>query len=62
MPKRVLDEFDLEAEREGYFVAKHNKTVCRPFGWGKTICKQRRMHLDGEKKIECKTIKERYSR
>ena len=57
MPKRIIDAFDLEAEREGHFVAKHNQTICRPFGWGKTIKKQRRMQLDGEKRIECKTLK-----
>jgi hypothetical protein len=57
MPKRVLDRFDLEAEREGAAVSKHNRTICKPFGLGKTITKQRKMHADGEAFIERKTIK-----
>jgi hypothetical protein len=62
MPKRVLDKFDLEAEREGNAVVQHRKTVCKPFGWNKGISKQRRMHKSGEKRIECRTIKDRYER
>ena len=44
MPKRVLDKFDLEAEREGSAMKKH--TVLR-VGWGKGITKQRNMHKRG---------------
>jgi hypothetical protein len=52
MPKKIIDAFDLEAEREGSAVRRHNSTICRPFGWGKRIIKQRKGHLDGESKIE----------
>jgi len=62
MPKRVLDRFDLEAEREGAAVVKHNRTICKPFGLGKTITKQRKMHADGEAFIERKTIKFSFAR
>jgi hypothetical protein len=62
MPKRVLDSIDIEAERQGYFVAKHNATVCKPFGWNKGILKERKMRLDGEKRQECKTIKQSFDR
>ena len=31
MPKRVIDRFDMEAEREGAAVVKHNRTICIPF-------------------------------
>lgn len=41
MPKRILDRFDLEAEREGAAVVKHNRTICKPFGIGKKITKER---------------------
>ena len=44
MPKRVLDKFDLEAEREGNAIKGH--TVIRR-GWGKGITKQRNMHKKG---------------
>ena len=44
MPKRVLDKFDLEAEREGNAIKGH--TVIRR-GWGKGITKQRNMHKRG---------------
>ena len=44
MPKRVLDKFDIEAEREGNAIKGH--TVIRR-GWGKSITKQRNMHKRG---------------
>ncbi len=44
MAKRVIDRFDLEAEREGNAIAGH--TVIRR-GWGKGITKQRNMHKRG---------------
>lgn len=62
MPKRVLDRFDLEAEREGAAVSKHSRSICKPFGHGKTISKQRKMHSSGEAKIECRTIKFSFER
>lgn len=62
MAKRIIDSIDLEAEREGFFVRKHNATVCKPFGWNKGILKQRKMHIDAEKRVECKTIKFRFER
>lgn len=57
MPKRFLDRFDLEAEREGAAVSRHNKTVCKPFGMGKKISAERRMRADGEAHIERRTVK-----
>ena len=62
MPKRVLDRFDLEAEREGAAVRQHSKTICKPFGHGKTITKQRKMQTDGEAFIERKTVKFSFER
>ena len=44
MAKRVLDQFDLEAEREGTAIRGH--TVIRR-GWGKGITKQRNMNTGG---------------
>jgi hypothetical protein len=57
MPKRVIDQFDLEAEREGAAVVKHNRTICKPFGMGKRITKERNSRADGEAAIERKTVK-----
>ena len=45
MAKRVLDKFDLEAEREGNAIKGH--TIIRR-GWGKGITKQRNMHKRGD--------------
>lgn len=56
MAKRVIDKFDLEAEREGSAVRKHSTTICRLFGWGKGIIKQRKGHLSGERKIEVRIL------
>ena len=44
MPKRVLDKFDIEAERECNAIKGH--TVLRR-GQGKGITKQRNMHKRG---------------
>ena len=44
MAKRVIDQFDLDAEREGQAIKGH--TVIRR-GWGKGINKQRNMHKRG---------------
>jgi len=62
MPKRVLDPIDLEAEREGAAVARSRQQVCKPYGWNKAIIKQRRMHKDGEARVECRTIKQSFTR
>jgi hypothetical protein len=52
----------LEAEREGAAVTKHNRTICKPFGNGKGIIKQRKMHDDAEARIERKTVKFSFER
>ena len=45
MARRVIDKFDLEAEREGNAIKGH--TVLRT-GQGKGITKQRNMHRRGD--------------
>ena len=62
MPKRVLDPIDFEAEREGAAVARSRQQVCKPYGWNKAIIKQRRMPKDGEARVECRTVKQRFER
>ena len=54
MPKRVLDKFDLEAEREGNAIKGH--TIIRR-GWGKGITKQRNMHSNIINKIETRLLR-----
>jgi hypothetical protein len=61
MPKRILDRFDLEAEREGAAVVKHNLTICKPFGIGKKITKERNARADGEAFIQRRTIKQSFA-
>lgn len=53
MPKRVLDKFDMEAEREGDAIRKH--TVIRR-GWGKGITKQRNMHKRGDEILTTRVV------
>ena len=53
MPKRVLDRFDLEAEREGNAIKGH--TVIRR-GWGKGITKQRNMHKKGSEILTTRIV------
>lgn len=53
MPKRVLDKFDMEAEREGDAIRKH--TVIRK-GWGKGITKQRNMHKRGDEILTTRVV------
>ena len=53
MPKRVLDKFDLEAEREGNAIKGH--TVIRR-GWGKCITKQRNMHKKGSEILTTRIV------
>lgn len=62
MPKRHLDPIDLAAEREGVAVAQHRQTINRPFGHGKRIQQQRRAHMDGSKRIECRILKQTFDR
>jgi len=59
MAKRQLDQFDLEAEREGSAVRRH--TVVRS-AWGKGTIKSRRGRKDAEAAIERRTVKGYYSR
>lgn len=54
MPKRVIDQFDIEAEREG--AAINNHTVIRR-GWGKGITKQRNMHKRGGEILTNRVVK-----
>ena len=54
MPKRVIDQFDIEAEREG--AAINNHTVIRR-GWGKGITKQRNMHKRGGDILTTRIVK-----
>ena len=53
MPRRVLDKFDLEAEREGNAIKGH--TVIRR-GWGKGITKQRNMHKKGSEILTTRIV------
>lgn len=62
MPRRQLDAIDLAAEREGAAVRLSRQQVCKPFGHGKTITKQRRMHGDGNAAIERRTVKQSFTR
>ena len=62
MPKRHIDNLDIEAEREGAAVRASGQQVCKPFGWNKAILKQRRMHKDGEARVECRTVKQKFER
>ena len=59
MAKRVIDQFALEAEREGSGVKRH--TVIRS-AWGKGTMKSRRGRKDAEAAIERRTVKGNYSR
>lgn len=54
MPKRVIDRFDMEAEREGSAIQKH--TVIRK-GWGKGITKQRNMYKRGDEILTTRVVK-----
>ena len=62
MPKRHIDQFDIHAEREGAAVRLSGQQVCKPFGYGRGITKQRRMQKDGAAKVECRTIKQSFTR
>lgn len=62
MPKRHIDNLDIEAEREGAAARLSGQQVCKPFGYGRGITKQRRMQRDGAAKVECRTIKQSFTR
>ena len=62
MPKRVLDRFDIKAERESGAIRRLAPNICKPFGWNRGIIKQRRMHNDGAARVECRTIKQSFTR
>jgi len=57
MARRIIDHLDMEAEREGAAVVRHNRTICKPFGIGKKITKERNTRASGEAFIERRTIK-----
>lgn len=50
MAKRVIDQFDLEAEREGSAIRAHRGIP--ETAYGKGITKQRKMHKRGAS-IQC---------
>jgi hypothetical protein len=54
MAKRVLDRFDIEAEREGNAIKGHTVIKC---GWGKGIIKQRNMHARGGEILTNRVVK-----
>lgn len=62
MPKRHIDNLDIEAEREGAAVRASGQQVCKPYGYGRGITKQRRAHKDGAAKVECRTVKQSFMR
>jgi hypothetical protein len=62
MPKRHIDHLDIQAEREGAAARLSRQQVCKPYGYGRGITKQRRGHKDGAAKIECRTIKQSFTR
>ncbi len=53
MRKRVLDQFDLEAEREGSAIRNHNPARTAQ---GKGIVKQRNMHKRGQEIITTRIV------
>ena len=53
MRKRVLDQFDLEAEREGTAIRNHNPARTAQ---GKGIVKQRNMHKRGQQIITIRIV------
>lgn len=54
MAKKVIDRFDLEAEREGAAIRGH--TIIKK-GWGKGITKQRNMHKRGDEILTTRKVK-----
>ena len=59
MPKRVLDDIDMMAEREGAAVKSH--TVLRG-SFGKRTLRNRKGRKDGEATLERRTVKGYYTR
>ncbi len=62
MAKRNLDPIDLAAERESAAIRSCRSHVCKPWGWNRRTLKTRAAVSASEKRVECKTIKERYTR
>jgi hypothetical protein len=52
----------MEAERESAAIRRLAPHICKPFGYGRGITKQRRMQKDGAAKVECRTIKQTFTR
>ena len=59
MPKLVLDDIDMSAEREGSAMKKH--TVIRA-SWGKKTAKSRKNRKDADAHIERRTVSGYYTR
>ena len=55
MKKRHLDQFDLEAEREGSAIRNHRGIP--ESAYGKGITKQRRMHKRGQEILTTRVVK-----
>jgi hypothetical protein len=55
MKKRQLDQFDLEAEREGSAIRNHRGIP--ESAYGKGITKQRRMHKRGQEILTTRVVK-----
>lgn len=55
MKKRHLDQFDLEAEREGSAIRNHRGIP--ETAYGKGITKQRRMHKRGQEILTTRVVK-----
>tara|TARA_R100000697_G_scaffold93151_1_gene105037 strand:- start:244 stop:432 length:189 start_codon:yes stop_codon:yes gene_type:complete len=54
MKKRVIDQFDIEAEREGSAIRNHNPARTAQ---GKGIIKQRNMHTRGQEIVMTRIVK-----
>ena len=57
MARRVLDQYDMEAEKEGAAILKHKCSL--PSVIGKRLFKQREQSKRGDK-IQQRTIERRY--
>ena len=55
MKKRHLDQFDLEAEREGSAIRNHRGIP--ESAYGKGITKQRKMHKRGQEILTTRVVK-----
>ena len=62
MSKRHLDRFDLEAEREGVALRSPVLHTAKPCAVGRGTIKMRKMHHAADKFVECKTIKQSFTK